>query len=104
MRVFVPGPLRSYTEGASRVDASGGTLDELLAELNDRFPGFRFRIIDEQDQVREHIKIFVNGDQHFDLSSGLEPTDEIHVICALSGGSGEGGRENDQWSVVNGQC
>ena len=86
MKVFVPGPLRSYTDGARIVDAGGGTVDELLGELNRRHPGFRFRIIDEQDNVREHIKIFLNGEQCFDLSAGLNPADELHIICGIEAG------------------
>ena len=50
------------------------------------FPGFRFRIITEQDEVREHIKLFVNQEQVRDLAAPLQPADEVDIICALSGG------------------
>ena len=55
-------------------------------DLDRRHPGFRFRIIDEQDSIRQHIKIFVNQDQARNLSARPEGGDEIHIICALSGG------------------
>ena len=86
MKVLVPGPLRSYMSDASSVDARGGTLDELLRALDEEFPGFRFRIIDEQGRIREHIKIFVNADQRRDISAALVSTDEVQIVCALSGG------------------
>src|SRR5688572_27445924 len=57
MKVFIPTPLRSYTGKEGVIEATGGTIGELLMDLNRRFPGFRFRIIDEQDGIREHIKI-----------------------------------------------
>ena len=89
MKVFVPGPLRSYTNQANVVHAEGETVGELLRHLDSDYPGIRFRMIDEQDQVREHIKIFVNEEQQRNLAGTLNPADEIQIICALSGGSDE---------------
>jgi molybdopterin converting factor small subunit len=86
MTVFIPTPLRSYTRQKGEVDAEGATLGEILATLDRRYPGFRFRIITEQDTIREHIRIFVNEEQARDLSAALQTDDEIHIICALSGG------------------
>ncbi|HXI89370.1 MAG TPA: MoaD/ThiS family protein, partial [Blastocatellia bacterium] len=63
MKVYVPSALRSYTGQKDEVEAGGSTLQELLRELDGRYPGFRFRIIDEQDSIRPHIKIFINHDQ-----------------------------------------
>lgn len=86
MTVYIPSPLRSYTGQKSEVEAEGSTVDDVLRALDQRFPGLRFRIITEQDTIREHIRIFVNEDQARDLSAALRPDDEIHIICALSGG------------------
>ena len=87
MTVFIPGPLRSYTRDQSCVQASGGTLAELLWELDRRYPGIRFRMVDEQHSIRQHIKIFVNQEKAAALGVGLGPEDEVHIICAISGGS-----------------
>ena len=83
--VRIPTPLRSYT-GAAVVQAAGGTLDELLADLDRRHPGIRFRMVDEQARMRRHVRFFVNGDQVFDLAQPLRPTDEVVIVQALSGG------------------
>lgn len=85
MKVLIPTPLRSYTR-AREVDASGSTMGELLADLDHRFPGFRFRVIDEQDRMRPHMRFFVNGEQVFDLSRPLRSTDDVQIVQALSGG------------------
>ncbi len=85
MRVRIPSPLHSYT-GAPVVEATGATLDALLRDLDRRHPGIRFRMIDEQDRVRPHIRVFVNGAQVHDLARGLRPTDEVTIVQALSGG------------------
>ena len=80
MRVLIPNPLRSYTAEAAAVSASGATLGELTLDLDRRFPGMRFRVIDEQGQVRPHIKFFVNGLQRRDLNTGLQEADEVMIV------------------------
>lgn len=85
MKVLIPGPLLSYTGGAA-VEASGGTLAELLLDLDRQYPGIRFRVVDEQDRVRPHMRFFVNGEQVFELEHRLRPRDEVQLLQALSGG------------------
>jgi molybdopterin converting factor small subunit len=86
MRVLIPSQLRSYTNGASEIDVPGATLDELIRNVDRKFRGFRFRIIDEQDRVRRHIRIFVNREEVRGLAHPLAPSDEVQIIGALSGG------------------
>lgn len=85
MEVLIPSALQSYTQ-SSRAEASGSTLAELLLDLDQQFPGIRFRMIDEQERVRRHIRIFVSGISVNTLSQTLEPGDEVIIIQALSGG------------------
>lgn len=85
VRVVVPTPLRSYTK-QRQVEGSGATLGELLADLDRRYPGLRFRVIDEQDRIRPHIRLFVSGEQVFDLACAVGPADTVHIVPALSGG------------------
>ena len=86
MTVSIPTPLRSYTQQRAQVEAEGATLAELLHDLNRRHPGIRFRMIDEQDVIRPHIRIFVNREQVRDLNWALHPSDEVQILQALSGG------------------
>ena len=76
MRVYVPTPLRSYT----------GQQADVEADLDRRYPGMRFRMIDEQDAIRPHVRIFVNGEQVGGLEAPLRPWDEVQILQALSGG------------------
>ena len=85
-RVNVASPLRSYTHDAASVSASGGTIAEVLSNLEQQFPGIRFRMIDEQNRIRQHIRIFVNANGVNDLSTPVGNQDIVHLICALSGG------------------
>lgn len=86
MRVLIPTPLRSYTANAAEVTALGATLSELALDLDRRYPGMRFRVIDEQGQIRPHIKFFANGVQLRNLAEPLAESDEVLIVCALSGG------------------
>lgn len=86
MKVILPSPLTDYTDGRREVAADGATLDAVLRDLDRQFAGIRFRMIDEQDRIRPHIKLFVNGEQHRSLGAAVRDGDEIIVIAALSGG------------------
>ena len=86
MKVVVPSQLRGYTNGEKEVDAAGATLRDVLADLDRQFPGFRFRVIDEQDRVRPHILIFVAGERCEDVAATVPETAEVFIAGALSGG------------------
>ena len=82
--VFIPTQLRNYTGGATSVRASGATVDEALRDIDARFPGIRFRVIDEQNRIREHVRIFADGDRA--LTTDTRVKSEVHVFGALTGG------------------
>ncbi len=84
MQVHIPSPLRSYTK-TSPVEATGATLADLLIDLDRRYPGFRFRIVNEQGELREHIKVFVNQ-RIASLTEPISSDDQIRIITAISGG------------------
>lgn len=85
MKVLIPSALQSYTRSAW-VDARGATLAQVLVDLDRQFPGIRFRMIDEQEQMRRHVRFFVGQTQTFDLAQPLADDDELLIVQALSGG------------------
>ena len=84
--VKIASPLRSYTGGQNSVTSSGATVAEVLADLERRYAGMRFRMIDEQNQIRQHIRLFVNTSEVKTLDQPVREGDTVHLICALSGG------------------
>jgi molybdopterin converting factor small subunit len=85
MRVTIPSPLVSYTQ-QREVTAQGATLSELLQDLERQFPGIRFRMIDEQDRIRTHMRLFLDKDELHALEAPLDATKTLHIVQALSGG------------------
>jgi molybdopterin converting factor small subunit len=85
MKVLIPSPLLSYT-GEREVEAAGPTVAEVIADLDRQFPGFRFRIVDEQGRMRVYMRFFVNGEQVFEMGHPLRPADTVQIVQALSGG------------------
>ncbi len=86
--VRIPTPLRSYT-GAAVVQAAGATLDELLVDLDRRHPGIRFRMVDEQERIRRHVRVFVGTEDvrwTGDLATRVSEGAEITIVPAVSGG------------------
>ena len=70
-------------------EASGATVAEVVADLERQYPGLAAYLVDEQGAVRKHVKLFIAGQWIADrerLSDLIQPSDEILVVQALSGG------------------
>lgn len=86
MQVKIPSPLYSYTKNVNVVEGQGKTVLEVLDNLNVQYPGIKFRMIDEHNQIRPHMKVFLNIDEIKDLNTSVSDTDKIMIVAALSGG------------------
>lgn len=86
MRVRIPTPLRSYTGGVAQVEADGETVGEVIADLDRRYPGLAFRVVDEQGRLRQHMVVFLGQDRCRDLAASVVGIDELVLMQALSGG------------------
>jgi len=86
IRVRIPTPLRSYTGGEKDVLAAGTTVGEVLTDLDRRYPGMAFRVVDEQGVMRPHMLVWLHGERCRDLTAPVTPADEVVLMQALSGG------------------
>lgn len=86
MRVRIPSVLHSYTGGRSDATAAGDSLAAVLGDLDRQYPGLRFRIVDEQDRLRPHVRVFVDGQLATGLAQPVGPDGEVMIVAALSGG------------------
>jgi molybdopterin synthase sulfur carrier subunit len=87
--IRIPTILRTYTDGASVVEASGDTLTTVLDDLDTRFPGLRARVVDDSGALRRFVNVYVN-DNDVRFSDGLAtPIGDgatVSVIPAVAGG------------------
>ena len=85
-KISLPSQLQSYSGGLSRVEVAGATVTAALDALDALCPGVRFRVIDEQDRIRRHMRIYVGPERVFDIATPLGEDDELLIFGALSGG------------------
>ena len=86
IRVAIPSQLIAYTGGATRVEAEGATVGDVMDNLDLQFPGLKFRVIDEQGRIRRHMRIFVGRDEARAISVPVREGGEVLLFGALSGG------------------
>ena len=84
--VRLPGVLVDLFPGSKRsVEMSVATVDEMIRELDARWPGMRDRLCDSTPAVRRHINIFIDGERAR-LDTRIEPGTEVFILTAISGG------------------
>jgi molybdopterin synthase sulfur carrier subunit len=85
----IPGPLRSLSGGQSTVDVEAGDLRAAIDRLDQKHPGFKSRLLDDQGEPRQFVNIYLN-DEDIRLGSGLgsavRESDEISIVPAVAGG------------------
>lgn len=86
VRVRFAALLHDYTGGQAEVEAQGANVGEVMDDLDRRFPGIAFRVVDEQGRVRKHMKVFVGESLAADRATPVAPGAELYVVGALSGG------------------
>jgi molybdopterin synthase sulfur carrier subunit len=87
--VRVPGPLRRLTNGSAEVSIEGGTVGQVLTNLEATYPGFHDRLYDDAGGLRQFINIYVN-DSDIRFAQGLDTPiaerDEVSIVPAVAGG------------------
>ncbi|MFG2671103.1 MoaD/ThiS family protein [Streptomyces sp. NPDC048445] len=88
IEVRIPTILRTYTDGAKAVEASGTTLADLFTDLESRHTGIRERIVDG-DKLRRFVNVYLNDeDVRFldGISTKLSDGDSVTILPAVAGG------------------
>jgi molybdopterin synthase sulfur carrier subunit len=87
--VIIPAPLREFTDGESEVSASGETVQDVIDDLEDRFPGIEERLTNDDGELREFLNIYMDDeDIRFkeDLETEIEDGADLSIIPAIAGG------------------
>ena len=89
VNVRIPAPLRRLTNGQDKVSGDGGTVAEVIADLDGQYPGISERLCDESGELRNFVNLYVNGeDVRFldGLGSTTKAGDEVSIVPAVAGG------------------
>jgi len=86
--IRIPTPLRTLTGGEDQINADGGTVGQVIENLEKRHPGIRDRLLIETGAIL-FVKIYV-GDEDIRFLDGLETKlkegEEISIVPAIAGG------------------
>ena len=88
----IPGPLHIFAEGRDevRIELSETTVRDALVALWALYPALRDRVENEQNEIRQHINIFVNNEEirhSVGLATPLRGDEEVWIVPSISGGS-----------------
>ena len=88
-QIKIPTPLRSLTNDEDTVAVNAPNLKELIAQMENSYPGIGERLLDENNELRRFVIIFINGeDVRFldGLDSPVRDADEVSIVPAVAGG------------------
>ena len=88
--VRVPAPLRVHTQGEKLVRGDGGTVGELLADLDRKYPGIKTGLFDAEGSLRRFVNVYVNDEDIRylgRLEARLQPGDTVSILPAVAGGA-----------------
>ncbi|MDB5328956.1 MAG: moaD [Phycisphaerales bacterium] len=89
VKVRIPSPLRSYTNGADVVEAQGASIAEVLDSVKASAPGIETRLFKGPAQLNRFVNVYLNDeDIRFlkNLETPVKEGDEISIVPAIAGG------------------
>ncbi len=87
--IKIPTPLRNLTKGAGEVEIKGENIIALIENLDRQYPGIKNRLLDEKNNLKRFVNIYVNGDDvRFlkGLDTKVKEGDDVSIVPAISGG------------------
>jgi MoaD family protein len=88
VKVQIPTPMRQHTEGQAVVEVGGATVQAVLDNLGQKYPGLVSRIF-ENGQLRRFVNLYLNEEdvRYLDnLATPVKDGDELAIIPAVAGG------------------
>lgn len=86
LSVHVGSILLEYTGGRAEVTAKGRDVAAVLVDLDRRYPGISFRVVDERGRIRPHVRLFLDQTLVVSPSEPVPAGATLHILGALSGG------------------
>jgi molybdopterin synthase sulfur carrier subunit len=89
VKVRIPSPLRTYTNGADVVESDGSTVADVLNGLKDKAKGIETRLFKAPNQLNRFVNVYLNDeDIRFlqNLETPVKSGDEVSIVPAIAGG------------------
>jgi sulfur-carrier protein len=89
VKVLIPTPLQKFTANQAKIECGGGTVIELMDDLEINFPGIKARLCDEAGELRRFVNFYVNSEDIRFLDGKdtvLNDGDEVSIVPAVAGG------------------
>lgn len=89
VKIRIPTPLKKLTNNQAEISLEGRTILEIIDNFEREYPGIKERIVDENNEIRRFVNIYLNGeDVRFldEKETEVKDGDEISIIPAVAGG------------------
>jgi len=90
IKVRIPTPLQKLTNNQGEVNCEAKNINELLAGLEQQYPGIKERLCDAEGKLRRFVNVYVNEEDIRFLQGQdtvLKSGDDISIIPAIAGGA-----------------
>ncbi len=88
-QIIIPTPLRKFTNNESTFTTKGATVKEAIADLTTTHNGLAKHILDDQNNIRTFIRIYVGDDDINTLekdATAISDSTVVSIIPAIAGG------------------
>ena len=89
VRVNVTSVIQKTVGGQRELTAEGGTVAEVIDDIERRYPGFREQLVDDGGQLHRFVNVYLNDEDVRFLEgaeTALSEGDELSILPALAGG------------------
>lgn len=90
VKVRIPTPLQKLTQNQSEINCDAKSVQEMLAQLESKYPGIKERLCDQDGKLRRFVNVYVNEEDIRFLKgqeTSLKSGDEVSIVPAIAGGA-----------------
>jgi len=85
--VWIPATLQHLTGGEAVLQASGGTVRELVTRLDETYPGLKAAIVQDDGRLKPGVAVAVDGYvTSLGLFQRIEERSDVQFVPAIGGG------------------
>jgi sulfur-carrier protein len=89
VKVRIPTPLRTFTNGVDIAEIAGANVGEVLRALSAKYAGIDKRLFKQPGELNRFVNVYVNDeDIRFleNLNTAVKDGDDVSIVPAIAGG------------------